>query len=80
LVKILPGTSGKEEEPLFVLGKTGWFLLEDEMTKVNFNFVNDVCYKGAFEFKRSIYRKSLRYTQTTARRSRKKQSRRRRFR
>jgi len=54
LVKILPGTSGKEEEPLFVLGKTGWFLLEDEMTKVNFNFVNDVCYKGAFELKRSI--------------------------
>jgi len=38
----------------FILGKTGWFLLEDEMTRVNFNFVNDVCYKGAFELKRSI--------------------------
>ena len=50
LVKLLPGTG----EPCFVLGKTGWFLLEDEMTKVNFNFVNDVCYKGAFELKRSI--------------------------
>jgi len=50
LVKLLPGT----EEPCFVLGKTGWFLLEDEMTKVNLNFVNDVCYKGAFELKRSI--------------------------
>jgi hypothetical protein len=31
----------------FVLGKTGWFLLEDELTRVNFNFVRDVCYRGA---------------------------------
>lgn len=38
----------------FVLGKTGWFLLEDEMTRVNLDFVNDVCYKGAFELSRSI--------------------------
>jgi hypothetical protein len=36
------------------VGKIGWFLLEDEMTSVNFNFVNDVCYKGAFELKRSV--------------------------
>jgi len=50
LVKVLPADS----ETRFVLGKTGWFLLEDEMSKVNFNFVNDVCYKGAFELKRSI--------------------------
>jgi hypothetical protein len=55
LVKILPDTTpDKGGETRFVLGKTGWFLLEDEMTKVNFNFVNDVCYKGAFELKRSI--------------------------
>jgi ubiquinone/menaquinone biosynthesis C-methylase UbiE len=55
LVKILPETSSiKSEETRFVLGKTGWFLLEDEMTKVNFNFVNDVCFKGAFELKKSI--------------------------
>ena len=50
IVKVLPA----EEEIRFVLGKTGWFLLEDEMTRINFNFVNDVCYKGAFELKRSI--------------------------
>ncbi|MDR2660325.1 MAG: class I SAM-dependent methyltransferase [Spirochaetaceae bacterium] len=31
----------------FTLGKTGWFLLEDDMTRVNFNFVRDVCYNGA---------------------------------
>jgi hypothetical protein len=35
------------ETERFVLGKTGWFLLEDEMTAVNFDFVNDVCYSGA---------------------------------
>jgi hypothetical protein len=67
LVKLIPETSQDSQssqgsqsvqknggEPLFILGKTGWFLLEDEMTKVNFNFVNDVCYKGAFELYRSI--------------------------
>jgi len=46
--------TGEEGEDRFILGKTGWFLLEDEMTRVNFNFVNDVCYKGAFELKRSV--------------------------
>ncbi|MDR2942128.1 MAG: class I SAM-dependent methyltransferase [Treponema sp.] len=50
LVKIL----SSDGEDRFVIGKTGWFLLEDEMTKVNFNFANDVCYKGAFDLKRSI--------------------------
>ena len=55
IVKILPETSpDKSEETRFVLGKTGLFLLEDEMTRVNLNFVNDVCYKGAFELTRSI--------------------------
>jgi hypothetical protein len=55
IVKILPETSPcNDGGTRFVLGKIGWFLLEDEMTKVNFNFVNDVCYKGAFELKRSI--------------------------
>jgi len=55
LVKIQPETPpGKGGETRFVLGKTGWFLLEDDMTRVNFNFVNDVCYKGAFELKRSV--------------------------
>jgi hypothetical protein len=50
IVKAAPGTG----EDRFVLGKTGWFLLEDEMTRVNFDFVNDVCYKGAFELTRSV--------------------------
>jgi len=51
IVKVL---SPSDNEANFVLGKIGWFLLEDEMTKVNFNFVNDVCYKGAFELKNSV--------------------------
>ncbi|MDR3147698.1 MAG: class I SAM-dependent methyltransferase [Treponema sp.] len=38
----------------FVLGKIGWFLLEDELTRVNFNFTNDVCYQGAFELAESV--------------------------
>jgi hypothetical protein len=45
--------SGPGEER-FVLGKTGYFLLEDDLTKANFNFVNDICYKGAFELCESI--------------------------
>ena len=48
IVKLLEG------QDRFILGKIGWFLLEDEMTRLNFNFVNDVCYKGAFELSRSV--------------------------
>jgi len=50
VLKILPAN----EESRFILGKIGFFLLDDEMTRVNFNFINDVCYKGAFELKRSL--------------------------
>ena len=38
----------------YVLGKTGYFLLKDEMTRVNMNFVNDICYKGMFELQDAI--------------------------
>jgi hypothetical protein len=51
IVKVLPCEGGEDR---FVLGKIGWFLLEDKMTKVNLDFVNDVCYKGAFELSRSV--------------------------
>jgi len=50
LVKTLPSS----DEDRFILGKIGWFLLEDEMTAVNFNFTNDVCYNGAFELANSL--------------------------
>jgi hypothetical protein len=41
-------------EERFILGKIGWFILEDAMTAVNFNFINDVCYQGAFELGESV--------------------------
>ena len=44
-------TEGAEH---FVLGKTGWMLLEDDLTKANFNFVNDICYEGAFRLIDSV--------------------------
>jgi hypothetical protein len=43
--------SGEER---FVLGKIGWFLLEDDMTRVNFSFVNEVCYQGASALAESV--------------------------
>jgi hypothetical protein len=55
VLKLRPA-EGEQGEAVdrFVLGKTGWFLLEDDMTSVNFNFVNDVCYKGAFDLAASV--------------------------
>ncbi|HEY6087938.1 MAG TPA: class I SAM-dependent methyltransferase [Burkholderiaceae bacterium] len=35
------------EHGRFHLGKLGWFLLDDEMTRVNFDFTRDVCYRAA---------------------------------
>ncbi|MCL1915786.1 MAG: SAM-dependent methyltransferase [Desulfovibrionaceae bacterium] len=41
------GAGGSGVEERLRLAKVGWFLLEDELTKVNFDFVQDVCYQGA---------------------------------
>ncbi len=38
----------------YTLTKTGYFLLADEMTRVNMDFMHDVCYKGAFDLDKSI--------------------------
>ncbi|HOT61252.1 MAG TPA: methyltransferase [Treponemataceae bacterium] len=43
-----------EGEPRFVLGKVGFFVLEDDMTRANMDFTNDVCYNGAFFLEDSI--------------------------
>lgn len=48
LLKIVDG------EERLSLSKIGWFLLEDNLTKVNFNFTNDICYKGAFDLMESV--------------------------
>lgn len=50
-VLLLKLVDGKER---LSLSKIGWFLLEDNLTKVNFNFTNDICYKGAFNLIDSI--------------------------
>ena len=44
--------AGKTEK--FIIGKIGWMLLEDDLTKVNFNFTNDICYMGAYDLDESI--------------------------
>jgi len=38
----------------FTLGKTGFFILHDELTRVNMDFVQDVNYKGLFHLEESI--------------------------
>jgi len=38
----------------YFLTKVGFFILNDEMTNVNMNFVHDVCYQGMFYLKESI--------------------------
>ena len=35
------------EENNYILTKTGFFILHDEMTRINMNFVSDVCYQGS---------------------------------
>ncbi len=42
----------KEEK--FYLAKTGYMLLSNQMTKVNFDFMRDCCYKGANALEESI--------------------------
>lgn len=41
-------------EGRYAITKTGYFILHDPLTKVNMNFVQDVCYKGLFWLEESI--------------------------
>ncbi len=43
-----------QRERNFVLTNTGYFILHDEMTRVNMNFVQDVNYRGFFHLKEAI--------------------------
>ena len=38
----------------FFLGKTGWFMINDDLTKVNMNFTNDVNYEGFTKLEESV--------------------------
>jgi len=50
-VLLLTTVNGQER---LSLSKTGWFLLEDNLTKANFYFTNDICYKGAWDLMDSV--------------------------
>ncbi len=43
-----------EKDEKFFNTKTAYFILHDDLTKVNMDFVNDVCYQGAFSLEESI--------------------------
>ncbi|RJX30782.1 MAG: class I SAM-dependent methyltransferase [Oxalobacter sp.] len=38
----------------YVLDKAGHVLLMDEITKINFDFIHDVCYRGLFDLARAL--------------------------
>jgi hypothetical protein len=44
----------KIKDDRYSLTKTGHFILYDEMTQVNFDFTQDICYLGMFDLKESI--------------------------
>jgi hypothetical protein len=44
----------RAEEQLYHITKTGYFILKDDLTTVNMNFVHDVCYEGMFDLTASI--------------------------
>lgn len=43
-----------QKDSLYRLTKTGFFILHDPMTRVNMDFMNDVCYQGMFHLDESI--------------------------
>lgn len=43
-----------ESDLRLTLGKIGFFLMSDNMTQVNMNFVEDICYRGAENLEESI--------------------------
>ncbi|MGN0023955.1 MAG: class I SAM-dependent methyltransferase [Candidatus Avelusimicrobium sp.] len=44
----------QDENSLYSLTKTGWFLLCDPMTRANMDFINDVCYLGMHSLQESL--------------------------
>lgn len=44
----------QNQQGLFQLSKTGWFLLHDEMTRINMDYNHYVCYKGLYDLDKSI--------------------------
>ncbi len=42
------------EDDKYTLTKTGFFIEVDDLTRVNLDFTNDICYKGAFHMQEAI--------------------------
>lgn len=42
------------KEDKYFISKTGYYILHDDLTRVNMDFVHDVCYKGMFDLDKSI--------------------------
>jgi hypothetical protein len=44
----------RSDEGLWNIARAGQYLLDDPMTRVNFDFANDVCYEGLFQLDKAI--------------------------
>lgn len=44
----------EQQDDRFIITKTGYFILHDELTNIHMNFVHDVCYEGLFSLDKSI--------------------------
>ncbi|WP_317898284.1 class I SAM-dependent methyltransferase [Aurantibacillus circumpalustris] len=42
------------QDEKYFLTKTGYFILNDELTRVNLDFTNDVCYQGMWDLDKSL--------------------------
>lgn len=48
------GLVDQHDDDRYVITKTGYFIVHDELTNIHMNFVHDVCYKGLFSLDKSI--------------------------
>ncbi len=48
------GVVYRNEDEQYTLTKTGYFIDSDELTRVNMDFIQDVCYKGLFHLEEAI--------------------------
>ncbi|HBH06327.1 MAG TPA: SAM-dependent methyltransferase [Flavobacteriales bacterium] len=51
---LLTGIVEQKEDAHFILTETGKYIELDPLTKVNFDFINDICYKGLAHLEESI--------------------------
>ena len=52
VIKLTKTSTSNSEK--FIIGKIGWMLLEDDLTRANFFFTNDICYMGAYDLDKSV--------------------------